>query len=154
MARREKTHTAEAVVLAAPAAAYDLVADVTRMGEWSPECYQCVWLQGARGPAEGARFRGSNRFGRLRWSRTCEVVAARRGEEFSFRTVPDRWFRSSTRWTFRFTDAPGGTRVTQSYLVERRSRPIDVFDRVTKHTEAVERGMQRTLTRIKLVAES
>jgi hypothetical protein len=46
---------------AKPAELYDLVTDVTRMGEWSPECVRCVWLDGATGPAVGARFRGSNR---------------------------------------------------------------------------------------------
>lgn len=149
-----KSHVAETVIEAAPGAVYDLVADVTRMGEWSPECYRCVWVDGASGAVPGARFRGSNRFGRFRWSRTCEVISARRGEEFAFRTVPMGLFRSSTRWTYRFTEMDGETHVTQAYVVERRSRPIDIFDRLSKHTEAVERAMQRTLARVKAAAES
>ena len=36
------------------------VTDVTRMGEWSPECVGCRWIDGAGGPAVGARFEGDN----------------------------------------------------------------------------------------------
>ena len=28
-------------IAAPPDVVYDLIADVTRMGEWSPECYRC-----------------------------------------------------------------------------------------------------------------
>ncbi len=139
---------------ASPEAVYDLIADVTRMGEWSPECYRCDWLGGATMAAVGARFRGSNRFGIFRWSRTCEVLSAERGAEFSFRTVPDRMFHSSTRWTFRFAAKADGTLVEQHYHVERHSRPIDLFDRLTGHSEAVERGMKTTLARVKAAAQA
>ena len=139
---------------ASPEAVYDLVADVTRMGEWSPECRRCEWLDGADAAEAGRRFRGSNRFGVFRWSRTCEILTAERGVELSFRTVPDRIFRSSTRWTFRFVPEGRQTVVQQSYVVERHSRAIDLFDRVTGHTEAVDRGMRRTLARIKAAAET
>src|SRR5436309_1985613 len=30
---------------------YDLVADLSRMGEWSPECRRVEWLDGATSPA-------------------------------------------------------------------------------------------------------
>lgn len=149
-----KAASAQLKVAAAPEDVYDLIADVTRMGEWSPECYRCRWLDGATFGSVGARFRGSNRFGMFRWSRTCEVLAAARGAEFSFRTVPDRLFRSSTRWTFHFAADGDGTLIEQRYQVERRSRPIDLFDRLTGHTEAVARGMQKTLARVRAAAEA
>ena len=44
------------MVEAAPERIYDLVADLPRMGEWSPECQRVEWEGGADGPAEGARF--------------------------------------------------------------------------------------------------
>ena len=56
-----------------PAQVYAMVADVTRMGEWSPECYRCEWLDGADGPSAGARFRGYSKSNWLRWSRLVEV---------------------------------------------------------------------------------
>lgn len=150
----EKGASAQVEVAAPPESVYDLIADVTRMGEWSPECYRCRWLDGATKATPGARFRGSNRFGPFRWARTCEVVAADRESEFSFRTVPDRLFRSSTRWTFRFSPTTDGTLVEQDYLVERHSRPIDYFDRLTKRAAVVERGMQTTLERIRAAAQA
>jgi hypothetical protein len=57
---------------APPEAIYDLVADVTWMGEWSPECIGCEWVDGATGPAVGARFRGRHRSGLARWSTSRE----------------------------------------------------------------------------------
>jgi ribosome-associated toxin RatA of RatAB toxin-antitoxin module len=40
---------------------YELVADVTRTPEFSPEIAECVWLDGATGPAVGARFKARNK---------------------------------------------------------------------------------------------
>jgi uncharacterized protein YndB with AHSA1/START domain len=47
-------------IAAPPDAVYDLIADVTRMGEWSPECVRCRWLDGAQEARPGARFRGTS----------------------------------------------------------------------------------------------
>src|SRR5262249_57711513 len=47
---------------AAPEAVYDLVSDLRRVGEWSPECYRCEWIQGDC-PVVGAEFKGHNRIG-------------------------------------------------------------------------------------------
>src|ERR1700727_265994 len=37
---------------------WHLVSDITRVGEFSPETFEAEWLDGARGPVPGARFRG------------------------------------------------------------------------------------------------
>jgi hypothetical protein len=60
------------------------------MGEWSPETYSCTWIHGATGSVVGARFKGRNRRGLLRWSNTPEVIAAESGREFAFRRVGPR----------------------------------------------------------------
>ena len=83
-------------IAAPPEAVYDLVADITRMGEWSAECYRCVWLDGASTAAVGTRFRGYNRLGPYRWERTALITTADRGREFSFTTLDDRNGRE--RW--------------------------------------------------------
>jgi hypothetical protein len=57
------------------AALCDAITDVTRMGEWSPECYRCVWLDGATAAYVGARFRGYNKLGRFRWATTAVITA-------------------------------------------------------------------------------
>ena len=40
---------------------YGLVADLPRMGEWSPECERVTWRGGATRAAEGAQFIGHNK---------------------------------------------------------------------------------------------
>src|SRR5450756_1969528 len=50
----------ESLAVVAPAdAVYDLVADLPRMGEWSPECERVIWRGGATSAAHGAQFLGS-----------------------------------------------------------------------------------------------
>ena len=61
------TGEARIEINASPLTVYHLVSDITRMGEWSAECYQCEWLDGATTAVPGARFRGHNRLGKIRW---------------------------------------------------------------------------------------
>src|SRR5215207_1441816 len=81
--QRDPTVDRATVTIAAPAeTVWDMVADVTRMGEWSPECYACRWIGKRRGPVAGARFAGFNKRGWVRWVTTNEVVEAERGRAF------------------------------------------------------------------------
>ena len=41
---------------ASPEAVWALVADITRMGEYSPECVHAAWENGFTGPEVGAHF--------------------------------------------------------------------------------------------------
>ncbi|WP_020106109.1 hemerythrin domain-containing protein [Nocardia sp. 348MFTsu5.1] len=105
---------------APPQVLYDIVADVTHTGERSPECRSCTWLPGPPPGTLGARFRGHNRSRHFRWSRVCEVVAAKPGAEFAFRTIPERIDRTrhdSTIWSYTFTPDEQGTLVTHSYRI-------------------------------------
>ncbi len=137
---------------APPEKVYELVTDVTRMGEWSPETTSAEWIGGATGPAVGARFRGRNRHGLARWSTTPRVVAADPGREFAFTTT---WLRKdNTRWTYRFEPEGGGTRVTESfealvdmpwYFTAGERWLMGVQDRKAD----LEQNMARTLERLK-----
>jgi len=100
-------------VRASPSQLYDAVSDVRRIGEWSPECQRCEWIDGAVGPAVGARFKGSNRRGIVRWSTTPRVVVADTGQEFGF--VTGHRGRDMTKWTYRFDPVVDGTNVTESF---------------------------------------
>ena len=64
-----------AQMAAAPEKLYDLVADLPRMGEWSPECAGGEWLGGATAARPGVRFRGKNENGRKRWQTVCAAWA-------------------------------------------------------------------------------
>src|SRR5215217_3143515 len=47
------------VSMAAPAEAiWNVIADVRNTGRFSPETFEAEWIDGATGPALGARFRG------------------------------------------------------------------------------------------------
>ena len=98
---------------ASPSELYAAVSDVRRVGEWSLECQRCEWIDGAVGPAVGARFKGSNRRGLVRWSTTPRVVVADMGREFAF--VTGHRGRDMTKWTYRFDPVVGGTTVTESF---------------------------------------
>jgi uncharacterized protein YndB with AHSA1/START domain len=75
----------ESLTVAAPAdRVYDLVADLPRMGEWSPECERVTWRGGATAAAEGAQFLGHNKAGAVRWMTQGEVVTVVTGRNLAF----------------------------------------------------------------------
>ena len=141
-------------VEAAPDRVYGLVADVTRMGEYSPECYSCRWLDRATAPVVGARFRGANRFGLAWWARVCEVLAAEPGHEFAFRTVVAFPFLDSTTWRYRFEPSGGGTLVTESYEITKMPWYMRVGERLFGRSNILPAAMLETLRRIKAAAEA
>ena len=139
-----------------PEKLYELVADVGRMGEWSPECRRCEWIDGATSPAVGARFKGTSRRGLVRWSTKPRVVTADEGREFSF--VTTHRGHDETRWRYRFEPDRGGTTVTESFemladlpwylrLAER------VLMGVRDRRADLEANMRETLRRLKVAAE-
>jgi len=138
-----------------PATLYGLVADVTRIGEFSPECHQARWQDGASGPVAGARFRGRNASRWIRWSRRCEVITADPGRQFSFRTIPTWLKRDSTDWTYRFAPTSDGTAVTESYEITRLPpRPmLAVIRRLLPHHLDMRPHMENTLAALKTTAE-
>src|ERR1700727_2999406 len=145
----------ETVVNAAPGRIYDLVADLPRMGEWSPECHSVEWEGGVGAPAEGARFVGHNRGGPrrlMKWSRRGRVLAADPGREFAF--VTEEGGHESTVWRYRFEAIEGGTRVTESYEVKRIPAWARIVDIPTNRARELAEGMEHTLTRLKTTAEA
>jgi uncharacterized protein YndB with AHSA1/START domain len=131
---------------APPEKVYDLVSNVTRMGEWSPETVSCQWVDGATGPAVGAKFKGRNKAGIMRWSTTPEVTAAEPGREFAFKT-------SDTNWRYTFEPDGSGTKVTESFDAPHYNFFLNLVQPVRKRQPAIIQGMQTTLERIKAAAE-
>ncbi|HEY1442491.1 MAG TPA: SRPBCC family protein [Mycobacterium sp.] len=138
---------------APPGLVYDLIADVTRMGEWSPECYRCEWLDGATAAAPGTRFRGYNRRGRLRWKRTAVVGTADRGREFSFTTVNEGANREETRWRYTMEPSSSGTLLTESFQFLWCSVSNRLAEALLPRGRQVNQGIDETLRRIKQAAE-
>ena len=145
--------TAEIVIAAPPVEIYDLVADVTRTPEFSPEVARVRWLGGATGPAVGARFEAVNVNSRgKRWKNRPVVTVADRGREFAFRRTEP--FAGSIEWRYRFEPVDGGTRVVESYEVRRPVHRLGwfVIERVfgdTDRREALRSGMRTTLERLR-----
>lgn len=153
--KRGTTGEARVHISAPPEKVYDLVSDVTRMGEWSPETAKAEWIDGATGPAVGARFKGSNKRRFVRWSTKPEVVAADPGREFAFVTPGP----GSTKWTYRFEPSGDeGTEATESFeLMSDMPWIIVTADRyllgVKDRKADLEQAMQQTLECIRRAAE-
>lgn len=155
---KRRTHDSVSIEIAAPPeGVYRLVSDIARMGEWSPECRACAWTKGATGPVVGARFTARNKGRRgPSWSNTPTVTVAEPGREFAFnRSGPGI---GSYTWRYAFEPITTGTRVTESYDVERplprvMSWLTEKWVGSTDRDADLRRGMELTLSRIKQAAE-
>lgn len=156
--RQELTHdSVQRWIAASPEALYDVVADVTRTPELSPEVVACEWIDGATGPEVGARFRARNHVGRgPDWHNKPVVTAADRGREFAFSRTETG--AGTVTWRYVFTPEGEGTRVTESYEV---THPLTVlgwfiigvlYGRKDRRAD-LRRGMEQTLARLAEVTE-
>ena len=129
------------VSMAAPAERiWDLIADVRNTGRFSPETFEAEWLDGATGPALGARFRGHvrrNEIGPVYWT-TCRVTACEPGREFGFEVLVGD--RPVNNWHYRLTPVDPLRLIMPVWGPWRRRRNV--------------RDMRRTLERIKAVVEA
>ncbi len=134
---------------------FDMVSDVSRMGEWSPVCKECWWDEG-ESLRVGAWFTGRNETPDRTWETRSEVVVADRGREFAF-IVGGTW----TRWGYIFSPTEGGTVVTESWEfllggVARFEERFgdDAWHQIEDRRGTAERGIPLTLVALKRAAES
>src|SRR5580765_1869837 len=83
---------------ASPESVWALVADITRMGEWSPETVHAEWDAGCNSPTVGAAFFGTNKAGTFEWTVPAEITACEPGKVFEF--VAPRGNDIVTRWRY------------------------------------------------------
>ncbi|HTK62582.1 MAG TPA: SRPBCC family protein [Pseudonocardia sp.] len=149
------THSESVVVAASPESLYDLVSDVTRVGEWSPECREAWWDEGATAKV-GDWFTGRNESGEQKWETKSQVVAADRGKEFAFAVGG-----SYVRWGYTFAPVDGGTELTESweflpdgiaYFKENFGAEADAA--IEGRVATARSGIHDTLSAIKKIAES
>jgi hypothetical protein len=147
--------TDRSILVHAPAqVVYDLVADPMRMAEWSPECVRCRWISGATRPAVGARFRGTSRNGRRRWTTTSTIAEMRPSELFAWEVT---YFRQPVaRWEYQIEPQADGVRLVESVEDRRGSvlRAVSPLitgspDRATRNADT----MESTLQAVKAAAE-
>ncbi len=125
MSEVQKESRVEVVVAARPGEVWDVLVDVTRIGEWSHECRSAHWLGDDHRPRPGATFVGRNRVGWLSWSRINEIVSAEAPRELVWRTVPTPLFPDSTLWRVELQLVDGGTTIRQSFSVLRAPWLLD-----------------------------
>jgi Polyketide cyclase / dehydrase and lipid transport len=132
---------------------WDAIADITRIGEWSPECVAGRWTGGATGPAVGATFEGDNvaKFaGRTvkKWTTTSKVTASEPGHLFEF--IAEEY----TTWRYELLPSGAGTRVTESFSYEAKGYQGFVYDTLLRRPKAMTKGVGRTLDRLKAGLEA
>lgn len=108
---------AEIQVNATPEALYELVSDLGRSGEWSPECRGGAWVQGEPGQV-GSIFRGDNVRGtdvvpwapviRGPWNTESEVIEAVPGRTFRWVILNSARGRQESVWSYEIEPAAGG----------------------------------------------
>jgi uncharacterized protein YndB with AHSA1/START domain len=157
MIQRLDHDSVSAHIAAPPETIYELVADVTRTPEFSPEIIECRWLDGATGPAVGARFKARNKMpNRPALANKPVVTIVEPGKTFAFaRTEP---FGGTVEWRYDFTRGGDGTVVTESYTVTKPVSRIGwfiigtLFARKNRQAD-LHRGMTETLERLRRAAE-
>lgn len=147
---------------AGPARVWELVSDIELMPAMSPELQSVDWLDGANGPAAGARFTGRSRHEAMgEWETTSHVT------EFE----PERVFGwavgnpadPSALWRFRLEPKDGGTELSEwVQMGPARSGLSFAIDRMPDKEQKIvfvrmrefERNMTLTLEQIKALAEA
>jgi uncharacterized protein YndB with AHSA1/START domain len=139
---------------APPEPIWELVSDVTKIGRFSPETFEAEWLDGATGPAVGARFRGHvkrNGRGPTYWTK-CTVIASEPGREFAFGVGPGD--KPLSVWRYQLQPSGDGTDVTESFTLA-RTKLLRLYWALLGWTRGKtnREGMRTTLDRVKAEVE-
>ena len=153
-----KTASASRDIAADPMTVWSAIADITRMGEWSPECVSCTWQEGHSEAVVGARFDGHNRneANGKEWTTHAEISAAEPGVSFHFKALFGDGDYHFANWHYDFEAIEGGTRVTESW---EDLRPDEIIAGSTGISGVEDRaahnaaGMEATLARVAAAIE-
>jgi uncharacterized protein YndB with AHSA1/START domain len=97
---------------APPEAVWALVSDIQTPARFSSEFDGAEFIDGAAGPAVGARFVGRNHHAAAgAWETVCEIVECEPGVRFGWVVGPTDF--PSSHWRFELSPEGTGTRVTQ-----------------------------------------
>ena len=139
-------------IAAPPARVWELVGDVTRMPEWSPELRRLRVV--GRSPVRvGSTLLGLNRRGLVAWPTSSTVTRLDPGLAVAWRTR-----ESGATWTYELEAAEGGTRLTGRRDLPEFSRLTSVLGPViggaAGHDQELAAGIRTTLERIKESVET
>jgi hypothetical protein len=142
-------------IAAPPDHVWGLIADLPRMGDWSPENTGGTWIKGATGPALGARFTGTNANGKRRWKTAVKVTACEPGRAFAFDVSVAG--AAVANWAYTLDPADAGCVVTETWTDQRGwlaralGGPVSGVKDRSDHNRA---GMEATLEALAGVAEA
>jgi uncharacterized protein YndB with AHSA1/START domain len=130
---------------------WELVSDLRRMPQWSP---QCRWMKTFGPLRQGTRTLNINRRNAMFWPTTCTVVEVVPEAKLAFRVNANH-----TIWSYELQPSGTGTRVIESRHAE---NGVTVFSNLSVNTlfggttnferELLE-GMNTSLAKIKAAAE-
>lgn len=139
-------------VAASPDAVWEVVSDVTRMPEWSPEL-RWLFVVGSKEPRVGMNLVGINRRKLVLWPTTSVVTRFEPGRAVAWRTR-----ESGATWTYELEPTATGTRLTG-----RRDLPkfttgtallAPIIGGAEGHDHELAAGIRSTLEQIKATVES
>ena len=140
-------------IAASPAQVWDVVSDLRRMGEWSPQCVRMVVL--GREIGVGTRTINLNRQGWKRWPTSARVVAYEPEQTLAFRIPANR-----TVWTFELEPSATGTLLTESRRTPQGVSPVSnalvgmALGGTGEFEASLAAGIRHTLERVKAAAEA
>jgi uncharacterized protein YndB with AHSA1/START domain len=130
---------------------WQLVSDLSRMPQWSPQCR----VMKALGPLrQGATTINLNRRGRMYWPTTSVVTEVIPEKKLAFRVPINR-----TIWSYELEPTEGGTRLVESRHAENGTTAFSnmsinaMMGGVPSFERELVEGMNATLSRIKAAAE-
>ena len=137
---------------APPAAVWAVVSDLKRMGEWSPQCRKMYVFGGDI--KKGTRTLNINRSGKMHWPTNAKVTEFEAHKQIAFRIV-----ENGTVWGYELEPTATGTRLTESRKAPNGVTSISnaltgrFFGSTEKFEDLLERGIRKTLARIKSEVE-
>ncbi len=132
---------------------WELVSDLSRMPQWSP---QCRMMKARGGPLrQGSKTVNLNRRKFLFWPTTSQITEFIPEKKLAFR-VND----NGTVWSYELEPTATGTRLMESRHAENGVKPVSnmlvnaLFGGVPSFEQELVEGMNQSLARIKAAAES
>ena len=131
---------------------WELISDLRRMPQWSP---QCRWMKPFGPVRQGTRTLNLNRRKRMFWPTTCTVVEIIPDRKLAFRVDTN-----NTIWTYELEPSGEGTRLIESRHAENGVTAFSnlsvnaLFGGTNKFERELLDGMNASLARIKAAAET
>jgi uncharacterized protein YndB with AHSA1/START domain len=130
---------------------WDLVSDLKKMSQWSPQCRVMKPIGLLR---QGSRTINLNRRGLMFWPTTCRITEFVPEKKLAFRVNENH-----TVWTYELEPTEAGTRLIETRHAENGTTAVSNFlvsnlmGGIPSFEQELVEGMNASLTRIKAAAE-